>query len=120
MSDEDREKPEPPDGFKPFEGEGGIELSEAEKAWLNENEEEYDWVTETDHEILVVLLTSNLTLTPAVLADNINRSRAGVSRRLNALQAGGLVEKEGRGKYSISKLGAGYVTVGPVPDDSEE
>jgi DNA-binding transcriptional ArsR family regulator len=88
------------------------DFSEAEEAWLKEDREDYEWITETDREILSVLMKSNLTLTPAVIADNIDRSRAGVSRRLNALNAGGLVEKEARGKYSISKLGAGYLMQG--------
>jgi DNA-binding transcriptional ArsR family regulator len=88
------------------------DLSEAEKAWLLEDREDYDWITETDKEILRVLARSNLTLTPAVIADNIDRSRGNVSRRLNALNAGKLVEKEGRGKYTISKLGMGYLIHG--------
>jgi len=112
----ERERPEMPDGYEYFEPEGEIEFSEAEVAWLDADEEEYKWVTKMDREILEVLLVSKLTLTPAIIADNISRSRSGVSRRLNSLQAGDLVEKEGRGKYSISKLGAGYVIMGPAPD----
>lgn len=92
-----------------------VDFSEAEEAWLKEDREDYEWITEMDKEILRVLMLSHLTLTPAVIADNIDRSRAGVSNRLNALSAGGLVEKEGRGKYKISKLGAGYLMQGPPP-----
>jgi DNA-binding transcriptional ArsR family regulator len=92
-----------------------INFSEAERLWLQEDREDYEWITEMDKEILRVLMLSHLTLTPAVIADNIDRSRAGVSHRLNALSAGGLVEKEGRGKYKISKLGAGYLMQGLPP-----
>lgn len=64
-------------------------------------EELPDWTTEMDIEILNALL-SGLVLTPAVIADNIDRSRGAVSRRLNTLDAGDLVEREGRGKYRIA------------------
>lgn len=60
-----------------------------------------DWTTELDEEILK-LLNTELTLTPSVIAENIDRSRGAVSRRLNALEAGGLVNKVSRGKYSIT------------------
>lgn len=63
-----------------------------------------DWFTQTDARIMMVLATG-LTLTPSVIADNINSSRVTVSRRLNTLQAGGLVEKVDRGKYEITKEG---------------
>lgn len=63
------------------------------------------WTTEMDIEILNALL-SGLVLTPAVIADNIDRSRGAVSRRLNTLDAGGLVEREGRGKYRIAGAAA--------------
>lgn len=52
-----------------------------------------DWLTDMDKEILEVL-TTDLILTPSVIAENIGRSRKGVSNRLNALQAGGVVEKK--------------------------
>ena len=60
-----------------------------------------EWTTEMDVEILNVLSVF-LVLTPAVIADNIDRSREAVARRLNALEAGGLVEKVDRGKYKIT------------------
>jgi len=113
-SEEDGEPEYPEDFAEVILDEGQIpDFSEVEKIWLKEDKEDYDWITETDREILRVLMVSNLTLTPAVIADNIDRSRAGVSRRLNALNAGGMVEKEGRGKYKISKLGAGYIVQEP-------
>jgi uncharacterized membrane protein len=106
---------EPPEGLSEVIVDGAPDFSEAEEMWLREDREDYEWITETDRDILLVLMRSNLTLTPAVIADNIDRSRAGVSRRLNALNAGGLVEKESRGKYKISKLGAGYILQGLPP-----
>lgn len=60
-----------------------------------------DWTTELDEEILK-LLNTELTLTPTVIAENIDRSRGAVSRRLNTLEAGELVKKVSRGKYSIT------------------
>lgn len=60
-----------------------------------------DWLTEMDEEILEILST-NLILSPSIIAENIDRSREGVSNRLNSLQAGGLVEKVDRGKYKIT------------------
>jgi len=116
-NDEDEEFPKFEDMEKVVldDDEDALDFSEAEQAWLQEDREDYEWITEMDKEILRVLGVSHLTLTPAVIADNIDRSRAGVSHRLNALSAGGLVEKEGRGKYKISKLGAGYLMQGLPP-----
>lgn len=69
-----------------------------------ENADRPDWLTEMDEEILDVLST-NLVLSPSIIAENIDRSREGVSNRLNSLQAGGLVEKVDRGKYEITDEG---------------
>ncbi|WP_436934507.1 hypothetical protein [Halovenus marina] len=69
-----------------------------------DNEEKPDWLTEMDEEILEVLGTS-LILSPSIIAENIGRSREGVSSRLSALQAGGLVDKVDRGKYRLTKNG---------------
>ena len=60
-----------------------------------------DWTTELDEEILE-LLNTEMTLTPSIIAENINRSRGAVTRRLNTLEAGGLVKKMARGKYRIT------------------
>jgi len=111
----DKEGPEPPEGYERYEP-GDRELSETEKAWLEEKPEDYEWMTDMDKEILRVLMT-NLTLTPSVIADNIGHSRQGVSRRLNMLRAGGLIEKEERGKYTISKKGVGFMEIGELPKE---
>jgi len=104
---------EPPEGYEIMEFDGQYERSETEKAWINEDPDDYEWMTEMDSEILHVLYTG-LTLTPSVIADNLDRSRPAIAQRLNALQAGGLVEKTNRGKYKISKKGAGFVEIGHV------
>ena len=64
-----------------------------------------EWATDLDKEI-VEILNSELIMTPAVIAENIDRSRGAVSRRLGTLEAGGLVEKHGRGKYKITLEGS--------------
>ena len=64
-------------------------------------EELPDWTTDMDEEILEILNTE-MTLTPGIIAENIDRSSGAVTRRLNALEAGGLVAKMGRGKYRIT------------------
>ena len=117
MSEEDDEggRPTPPEGFR--------EVREMETP--NEQEElleiaprDADWMTALDREILYVLLTG-LTLTPSVIADNLDKSRQAVSQRLNALRAGGLVKKEERGKYSLTKEGYAYTQVGEVKTDKK-
>jgi|GEM_PF-5017836 len=69
-----------------------------------------DWLTEVDKEILDIL-NMNLTLSPSIIAENIDRSRSSVSRRLGTLTAGGLVEKVDRGMYRITKTGSD-ITIG--------
>ncbi len=69
-----------------------------------DDDEQPDWLTEMDEEILEILSTG-LTLGPTAIAQNIDRSREGVSNRLNSLQAGGLVEKVDRGKYKLTDEG---------------
>lgn len=69
-----------------------------------DDERKPDWLTEMDEEILEVMSTG-LMLGPTAIAENIDRSREGVSNRLNSLQAGGLVEKIERGKYEITDEG---------------
>lgn len=64
-----------------------------------------EWTTDLDTEILE-LLNSEIIMTPVVIAENLDRSRGAVARRLGTLEAGGLVEKQGRGKYKISPEGS--------------
>lgn len=67
-----------------------------------------DWMTDMDLEILGVL-DKGLTLSPSIIAENIDRSRVGVNRRLNTLQASGVVEKVDRGKYQITDQGVKFL-----------
>jgi len=71
---------------------------------MDDNPGEPEWITDMDKEILEVL-SSELILTPSIIAENISRSRKGVSNRINSLQAGELVEKVDRGKYRITDEG---------------
>lgn len=71
-----------------------------------------DWMTGADAYILFVLYTG-LTLTPSIIAENTGVSRVTVSRRLSTLQAGGYVEKVGRGKYKITTEGMFVVSGDP-------
>ena len=71
---------------------------------MDENGDDWDWLTDMDFEILEVM-RFELILSPSIIAENIGRSREGVSGRLNSLQAGQLVEKVDRGKYRITKQG---------------
>jgi Mn-dependent DtxR family transcriptional regulator len=75
---------------------------------MTDSDKDLDWLTETDEDILKVLWT-RLILSPSIIAANTERSRVSVSRRLDTLQAGGLVEKVDRGKYKISDKGAEVV-----------
>lgn len=84
-----------------------------------------DWLTDMDLEILDVL-GSNLILSPSIIAENIDRSREGVSNRLSALNAGGMVDKIDRGKYKITAAGLEvtdskwvHVTTFEEPGDTE-
>lgn len=74
------------------------------KAGCMDDDGKPDWLTEMDEEIIEIL-SPDLTLSPSIIAENIDRSREGVSNRLNSLQAGGLVDKVGRGKYQLSEEG---------------
>lgn len=65
-------------------------------------------MTDMDLEILGVL-DKGLTLSPSIIAENIDRSRVGVNRRLNTLQASGVVEKVDRGKYQITDQGVKFL-----------
>jgi len=63
----------------------------------------------TDDRILEALETG-LSLTPAVIAENIDKSRQHVTRRLSELRDHGLVERPKRGYYEITERGRLYLT----------
>lgn len=62
-----------------------------------------------DDRIIETLSQSGLTLSPAIIAYNIEKSREEVSRRLSVLVENGLVEREKRGYYSITNDGEDYL-----------
>ncbi|MXR21364.1 transcriptional regulator [Halobacterium sp. PCN9] len=71
-----------------------------------------------DDEILEVLYSTRLVLTPAVIAYNIEYSREEVNRRLRRLESEGMVERVQRGKYQLSERGKRYVDGHPVSGES--
>ena len=68
-----------------------------------------DWQTPLDDEILELLAESELTLSPSIIAFNLDRSREGVADRISVLTDYGLVEKVERGKYRITEEGNQYL-----------
>lgn len=68
-----------------------------------------DWMTPMDDAILELFHSSNLILTPAIIALNIDHSREEVNRRLNKLENHDLVKKVERGKYRMTNLGEQYL-----------
>lgn len=62
-----------------------------------------DWRTPLDDEILELLSDSELTLSPSIIAFNLERSREGVADRISVLTDYGLVERVERGKYRITE-----------------
>ncbi|TYL36905.1 transcriptional regulator [Natronococcus pandeyae] len=66
-------------------------------------------MTPMDDHVLQTLKTSELVLTPSIIALNIDRSREAVSRRLTELSDRGFVERVDRGKYEITTVGEQYL-----------
>ncbi|QLG62114.1 winged-helix domain-containing protein [Halorarum salinum] len=64
-----------------------------------------DWTTPLDGEILALFDSSELILTPAIVAVNIGYSREEVNRRLRTLESHGLLERVERGKYRLTDRG---------------
>lgn len=103
MSDNgDGDEPSPPTNGHP-----DLSKPELYAESIRSGEMDHDWITEMDKEILEVLNT-DLTLTPSIISENIDRAPSSVSRRLDVLRAGGLVWKKDRGKYHITDKGRGF------------
>jgi hypothetical protein len=99
MTDSD---PPEPSKFDKYIKEHGFKLTAG-----SHNHEEMDppdWITDLDREICG-LLHHGLILTPSVLAKNLDRPRSSISRRLNTLEAGTIVEKVERGHYKMTQEG---------------
>ena len=68
-----------------------------------------DWMQMPTDDRILEALEGGLRLTPAVIAENIDKSRTHVSRRLSDLTDYGLVEKPKRGYYEITERGREYL-----------
>lgn len=68
-----------------------------------------EWMLPIDDAILGLFHSTNLVLTPSIIAYNIDYSRDEVNRRLVELEKRGFVTKVERGKYRITALGRQYL-----------
>lgn len=68
-----------------------------------------EWMLPIDDAILKLFHTSDLVLTPSIVAYNIDYSREEVNRRLAELEDRGYVERVERGKYRVTALGRQYI-----------
>lgn len=68
-----------------------------------------EWMTPMDDQILELFHSSELILTPAIIAYNIDYSRGEVNRRLVELEGHGFVEKVERGKYRLTEQSEQYL-----------
>jgi hypothetical protein len=69
-----------------------------------------EWMVPMDDAILSLFHSSDLVLTPAIIAYNIDHSREEVNRRLRKLEEADLVEKVDRGKYRMTPNGEAYLS----------
>lgn len=68
-----------------------------------------DWMTQMDDQILELLQSAGIVLSPSIIAYNLDVSREGATRRLQKLTNYRLVDRVERGKYKISKSGSEYL-----------
>lgn len=76
-------------------------------------------MNQTDNRILELLDESNLILSPAVIAVNLNYTRNWVSRRVSKLVRAGLIEETNGSYYRISEKGRRYLS-GDIPAEELE
>lgn len=67
-----------------------------------------EWMTPMDEKILDLYRTTDIVLSPAIIAYNVDHSREAVSRRLSTLTEHGFVEHVDHGKYRMTDLGEHY------------
>lgn len=67
------------------------------------------WMTQGDDRILETLADSNLILSPAVIAINVDYTRNYVNKRIAILRDNGLVERVEDGYYQITDNGRQYL-----------
>lgn len=77
------------------------------------------WMRPVDERILELFHSTDLVLTPSIIAHNIDYSSKEVNRRLSELADHGFVERVDRGKYRITDLGEQYLRVPIVSDERE-
>lgn len=70
------------------------------------------WMTPMDDDILELFHSTDLVLTPSIIAYNTGYSREEVNRRLGVLTDHGLMHRVERGKYRITERGEEYLTGG--------
>ncbi|MDB9302029.1 MarR family transcriptional regulator [Halorubrum ezzemoulense] len=73
-------------------------------------------MNQTDDRILELLDESDLILSPAVIAVNLEYNRSWISRRISKLVDVGFVESINEGYYSITDLGRDYLS-GDLSDE---
>ncbi|WP_276299381.1 winged helix-turn-helix transcriptional regulator [Halorussus lipolyticus] len=76
-------------------------------------------MNQTDNRILELLDESDLILSPAVIAVNLNYTRNWVSRRVSKLVRAGLIEETNGSYYRISEKGRRYLS-GYIPAEELE
>ena len=69
-----------------------------------------EWMNQTDNRILELLDESDLILSPAVAAINLDYSRNWVSRRMSKLEDAELIEKVDGSYYRITGQGRAYLS----------
>ncbi|MDS0475281.1 MarR family transcriptional regulator [Natrinema sp. 1APR25-10V2] len=69
-----------------------------------------EWMNQTDNRILELLDESDLILSPAVTAINLDYSRNWVSRRMSQLENANLIEKVNGSYYQITDRGRAYLS----------
>lgn len=74
--------------------------------WVRQTAE---WMTPMDDDILEAFSSTDMILTPTVVAANLDYSRSEVNRHLTKLADHGYIEKMERGKYRITDVGSEYL-----------
>lgn len=68
-----------------------------------------EWMRPVDEQILKVFNSSELVLTPSIIAYNIGYSSKEVNRRLSTMTDHGYVERIEHGKYRMTEVGGSYL-----------
>ena len=79
-----------------------------------------EWMQMPTDDRILECLDTGLRLTPAVIGENIDRSREQVSRRLKELTEQGLTIRPKRGYYEITDSGRAYLAGDLDPDEIEQ